>query len=488
MAKPNIIFILSDQHRFCDVGYQGNKEVCTPNLDAMSEEGAYFEHAYSSCPVCVPARGSIFTGLHALHHGATANDMPVRTDIEGLGDVFKAGGYNTAYIGKWHLGGTPRDRFIPEGERLGFDYWRAYNCNHEYTKGYYYDNEGVKHFIEGYEPEGQTDLALQYMEQQGNTEQPYFLTLAFAPPHGPYRDLPEEYLKPYDAKTWTVRGNYEEKNREMTGMFVKDIQKAMAEYYAHIEHLDLQVGRILNYLKESGHYENTIVVYSSDHGDMLRSHGLGEKQYPCEESAKVPFVMTCPGHIVGGRRTQPISSVDIAPTLAGLAGLHFKNDVDGVDCSSCCLDANAKGQRAVYFYSLVKCHIASLQKVGSWRAVSTGKMMLGCDHTGKIIWMYDMEQDPLQMKNLVNDKSYEAQRNELKKMLDAYVEKNDGYRPWILLLGEHHLEDEWFRSEHYFAGMWGDNKLRRFSVKMQERAGRKKIKNHRKKTKKSVNI
>lgn len=92
MAKPNIIFILSDQHRFCDVGYQGNKEVCTPNLDAMSEEGAYFEHAYSSCPVCVPARGSIFTGLHALHHGATANDMPVRTDIEGLGDVFKAGG------------------------------------------------------------------------------------------------------------------------------------------------------------------------------------------------------------------------------------------------------------------------------------------------------------------------------------------------------------------------------------------------------------
>lgn len=473
--KPNIIMIVSDQHRFCDVGYCGNEDVSTPNMDYMAREGVWFSNAYSSCPLCVPARGSLFTGLHALHHGAAANDMPVRKGLEGIADVMVRAGYDTAHVGKWHIGGIPREKFITKEERLGFQYWRGYECNHSYQDFYYDDDDNVRHKEKGYEPETQTSLALEYIEHhEKESDKPYFLSLCFAAPHDPYRDIPEEYLKKYDDMDLKMRPNFEEKNREMTGMLAGDIVKSLAGYYAHIEQIDRQIGRILSYLEETGQAEHTLVLYTSDHGDMLKSHGLGMKQYPFEESAKIPMVFYYKGHLAKGKRSQPVGLVDLPVTIAAIAGGKFTSDVDGIDFSKALYDPDAFVQDAVYFYSYVPCHAAQLQKIGSWRAISTGDYMIGADQKGKIRWMYDLTKDPYQMHNLKDEKEYRKLRDQLKEMLDGYVQKYDGYKPWIFLLADHGLQEDWFASERHFSGAWG-GKMRTRAVEKTEKRQRKKI-------------
>ena len=166
MKRPNILFVFSDQHRFCDLGYAGNPEVETPNLDSLAREGAHFTHAYTSCPLCVPARGTLLTSLHALRHGAAANDRAIKNDCTSVAHVLTGAGYNTAYIGKWHLGGVPRNQFITKERRLGFEYWRGCECNHNYLSAYYDDNDNVRHLIDGYEPITQTNLAIEYMSSK----------------------------------------------------------------------------------------------------------------------------------------------------------------------------------------------------------------------------------------------------------------------------------------------------------------------------------
>lgn len=452
--KPNVIMIVSDQHRFCDMGCAGNEDVYTPNMDRMEQDGAIFENTYSSCPLCVPARGSLFTGVHALKHGAAANDMPVKTDIESVADVFKRAGYMTGHIGKWHLGGVPRDKFIPENERLGFEFWNGCNCNHSYMNAYYDDNENVRHLIEGYEPEAQTRLALLFLETQGKGNRPFFLSLCFGTPHDPYREMPEEYLKKYDEKHLKMRANYCEENVEQTGAMVGDIQQALAGYYAHIEQIDRQIGKILDWVKENGIEENTIVVYTSDHGDMLKSHGMGQKQYPYEESAKIPFIIRWNGRIPHGRRKQLLSIIDIAPTLAGLCGLRFDSAIDGIDCSKACMEKTAPTQDSIYMYSLVPCHIAFYQKIKTWRAISTGDYMFGTDGEGNPVWLYDLKRDPYQMNNLLNEKN-QPLVSELRAILDRYVEENDGYEDYEFLLDDAGILDKWFDSEIHFGKIWG---------------------------------
>ncbi|MGI6239881.1 MAG: sulfatase-like hydrolase/transferase, partial [Christensenellales bacterium] len=186
MKRPNILFILSDQHRHFDMGWAGNAEVQTPVLDALASECARFSHAYSNCPVCVPARGSLYTGQHALRHGAAGNDIPIRRDQTGIAQVLSAAGYDTALIGKWHLGGVPRDQFIDKDRRLGFQYWRGNNCNHDYMKYYYDDNDDARHYPGQYEPVAQTALALEYLEGRKQSDDPWAMWMCYSTPHPPH--------------------------------------------------------------------------------------------------------------------------------------------------------------------------------------------------------------------------------------------------------------------------------------------------------------
>lgn len=477
---PNIIFVFSDQHRFCDVGYAGNTEVTTPNLDRLARRGAVFRSAYSNCPVCVPARGTLLTGQHALRHGAAANDLPIRPQCTSIADVLNQAGYTTAYVGKWHLGGAPRDQFITHYNRLGFQYWRANNCNHDYLSGYYDDNNNQRFPIEGYAPEGETTLALQFLEQVAGERseerrsgkcrfdevqdgerkseaqrKPFALFLGYGAPHDPYLRLPEPKKSETLCRNVTFRENVSEPVRAgEVSIEPYDLQKFYAGYYAHIELIDRQIGRLMKWLDESGLSQDTIFVYTSDHGDMLGSHGYLNKQMYFDESTRVPFVISWPGHIPAGERGQLLSLVDVAPTLAGLAGLRFESKVDGHDLSGEMKDPSRKGQEYVYLYSYVPCHQAKNRELPSWRALTDGKRLLVTNQEGKAVCMYDMEADPFQTCDIVKNPAWREQRERMMEMLENEVRLHDGYIPWQELLKRHHLDELWQESEIFFAGLF----------------------------------
>ncbi|HRX58181.1 MAG TPA: sulfatase [Eubacteriales bacterium] len=455
--KPNILFVFSDQHRFCDVGWYGNPDVATPNLDRLANEGVWFNHCYSNCPLCVPARGTLLSSQHALAHGAAANDMAVKKDAVSIAHKMAGLGYDTAYVGKWHLGGVPRDQFIGEERRLGFQYWRGCNCNHEYLHAYYDDNNDVRHRIDGYEPIAQAQLAMDYLTRRKDRPRPWFLALGFGTPHDPYFALPDGELAKYASKELRLRGNAEPICRQdRFGGIVRrpDILRNYAGYYAHIGQIDIQIGRILAALEQSGQMENTMIVYTSDHGDMLGSHGRLNKQLYYDESARVPLLFYWKGGgLEAGRREQLFSLIDVMPTIYSLCGGTSWEEAQGVDCSAAVKTRTAKTQDSVYFYSLVPCHQAMFRRPKSWRAIRTQQYSFCTDHCGRGVALYGAE-DELQMHNRIRAAGDAALRLELKRKLDAYVRENDGWQPWRRLLKKQGLIAEWNKSQRFFAGFY----------------------------------
>ncbi|MCL2160159.1 MAG: sulfatase-like hydrolase/transferase, partial [Oscillospiraceae bacterium] len=163
--KPNIVFVFSDQHRWCDLGCYGNKEVQSPNFDRFAEGAAVVDCCVSNAPLCVPIRGTLLTGYMPNTHRAATNDLPIRHDIKDISCVLKQNGWHTGYIGKWHLTGVPRDQYVPKEARFGFSEWKINNCNHDYQNWSYYDEDNILHPETTYEPIKLTDLALDFLQR-----------------------------------------------------------------------------------------------------------------------------------------------------------------------------------------------------------------------------------------------------------------------------------------------------------------------------------
>ncbi len=322
--KPNLLFVFADQLRASSVGYAGEEAVLTPNLDAFARTGAVYKNAVSMLPVCGPFRGSLITGRTPTSTGLVINDIPLRTDEISIGHCFKDAGYDTAYIGKWHLDGPNRPAPVPPGpRRQGFDYWMGANFEHNYDRSHFTDNAGHLQMWEGWDAQAQTSHTIEYLKSRDTTN-PFCLFLSWGPPHHPYRLAPQKYLDMYDPDAIQGRPNCPDVPRE-----------DLWGYYAQTTFLDDQFQRLLNVLDELAITNNTIVVFSSDHGDMHGSHGLYKKQWPWNEAIKIPFVIRYPGRVAGGQEIgAPINVIDIMPTLLGLAGLPVPDAVEGVDLSA----------------------------------------------------------------------------------------------------------------------------------------------------------
>jgi len=208
----NLLFIFGDEHRRQAVGCYGNPDVRTPALDRLAAEGVRFTHAYANMAVCTPARGSLLTGCWPQRHRAMGNDLPVDPRSPSIARALDAAGYACAYVGKWHLGGIPRSRFIsPGAERLGFDaFWAAWNCHHRYFEPKYFRDSPEPVVLEGvYEPVVQTDLALDWLAQHRTAapDHPFCLFVSYGPPHSPYRPLPPGMEGVYAPAALTLRPN-----------------------------------------------------------------------------------------------------------------------------------------------------------------------------------------------------------------------------------------------------------------------------------------
>ena len=243
-TKRNIVFVLADQWRAQAFGYAGNSCVSTPNLDRFAEESLDFTNAVSGCPVCSPYRASLMTGVYPHRHRMMVNDQCLHSMYDGpfLGECLRDAGYRTAYIGKWHVDGRGRNSFVPPERRLGFEWWKGFECNHDYWNSYYYSgNDPRPYKWRGYDADAQTDEACRYL-REGTGEEPFALFLSWGPPHSPYGSAPEKFRDMYDPGRISLRPNVPETSADKA-------RQDLAGYYAHCSALDAAFGRLLNELK-----------------------------------------------------------------------------------------------------------------------------------------------------------------------------------------------------------------------------------------------
>lgn len=400
----NLLFIFADQMRGQDMGCAGNTQVRTPELDRLAADGVQFTNAVSTCPVCTPYRASLLTGRYPLSVGMTTNDVRLSVRETSIAHVMRDAGYDTGYIGKWHLDGPYRGGFTPPGpRRQGFDYWAAADCTHDYLHSYYYRDEPEPIWIEGYDADHFTDLTLDFM--RARRDRPFCLFLSWGPPHNPYELLPEEY-KQYDPREIVLRGNVPAADAELA-------RQRYAGYYDHITALDRNVGRLRQGLRDLGIEENTLLVFTSDHGDMLRSHGWDEKQLPYEESIYVPFLAAQPGRLPAGQVSDaPLNVPDLMPTLLSQLGLPCPATVEGADLSFALRGAPGAGPSSAFCSNPTP----FVPNIPEWRAVRTRTHTYARSLEGPWL-LFDNVNDPFQLDNLVG----RPEARELQAELDAEV-------------------------------------------------------------------
>lgn len=418
--QPNVLFVFADQLRGMDLHCAGNADVVTPNLDRFAGAGTQFDRAFANVPVCTPSRAVMLTGRYPLANRVIGNDLPLPEDIPTFGEWFREAGYRTGYIGKWHLDGVPRVRFTPPGPRRhGFEHWAAYNCSHDYFRpDKWYRDAPDPVLVDGYEPEAQTDEALAFLAVQDDRS--FCLVLSWGPPHDPYAMVPERYRKRYDPALLTLRPNVEPllpaSERLARGL---EPRRTLADYYAAITALDDQLGRLLDGLAAAGLEQDTIVVFTSDHGDQLWSHGTMKKQQPYEESIRIPLICRWPGRIPAGRRTNALlSTIDFAPTLCGLAGIDDDEGVQGADRSALVLSDDAAGADAVLLMDLISADESRIQELPEWRGLRTDRYTYAQRRNGDDWVLFDNEQDPFQLTNLIGTAASAAIRDDLARTLD----------------------------------------------------------------------
>ena len=422
--RPNLVFVLADQWRAQATGYAGDTNARTPNLDKLASESVNFSDAVSGCPVCCPYRASLLTGRYPLTHGVFLNDVPLNTDAVSIAQAYNRAGYETGYIGKWHLDGRDRSAFIPRERRQGFKFWKAFGCTHNYNNSFYYADENMKLKWDGYDAIAQTHEAQRYIREHADGK-PFALFLSWGSPHAPYQTAPEKYRKQFSEAEIKLRPNVP-KNLQAQA------RKALAGYYAHIAALDDCIGEILRTLKESRLENDTILVFTSDHGDMLYSQGGQKKQQPWDESILVPLLLRYPAALGGRGRTidMPINTQDIMPTLLGLSGIDIPDTVEGANFTGVLRGVEKSKDDA----ALISCQ----SPFGQWTRARGGREYRGirtsrCTYVRDLNgpWLlYDNDKDPYQLNNLCNKPRYSKLQKEMETILSRKLKQtNDQFLP-----------------------------------------------------------
>jgi len=412
--KPNVVFVLADQWRAQATGYAGDPNALTPNLDKLAAQSLNMTNAVSGCPVCCPYRASLLTGKYPLSHGVFLNDLCLSAKETSLAEAFAAAGYDTAYIGKWHLDGHGRSSYIPPERRQGFDYWKALECTHNYNRSFYYAaDDRTKLTWKGYDATAQTRDACDYIgaRTSAGNRKPFLLVLSWGPPHNPYQTAPKKYKGLYKGRKIKLRANVPAAARPRA-------RRDLAGYYAHISALDACLGDLVAAIGRAGIADNTILVFTSDHGDMLGSQGMSRKQKPWDESIMVPFLLRYPAVLGKAPKVidMPINTPDIMPTLLGLAGVKVPLGVEGEDFSDVLRGREAAGNDS----ALITC----VSPFGEWyrgkgrefRGLRTRRYTYVRDLKGPWL-LYDNQKDPCQMNNLVGKPEFAGLQKRLDIML-----------------------------------------------------------------------
>jgi len=458
---PNVLLIMSDQHTRNALGVAGNPVAHTPNLDALARSGVRFDDAYCTFPVCVSSRASLLSGLYTHHHQAYNNAQPWPFHVKTLAHYLGRAGYMTGVIGKMH--------FV-DAQMHGFDYKLDFNDWHQYlgpktklvAEEIIDPNSGSglpqiddlwresgdpwTGFIERDNREGYTAVgrisalaeedhfetfvareSMRFLRNHGK-EQPFFLISSFLKPHDPFTPV-ERFAKMFQApemklpETWgkadlaTVpqwvqnRIRYDSACPELR--FPEAAKLHIALYYASLAQTDDNVGKLMRALTELGLNENTIVLYTSDHGEMLGEHGMWQKLAFYEPSVGVPLLFRVPGVTPSNARcAAPVSLVQMVPTLLELCGVSIPAGLDGASITRLLREPGAEIDSTVFAELGVK-----TKRPGSM--IRQGRYKY-CYYVGDTDELYDLGADPAEMKNLALLSAYRQKRDELKEQLFAW--------------------------------------------------------------------
>lgn len=406
--RPNLVYLFSDQHAYDMMGCSGNRQVHTPYMDRLSAEGVHFTHCFSSAPVCSPYRGQLLSGLHPLRNAVFTNDL---TMIPGegnyFGEVLRDSGYRMGYFGKWHLLGGNRVRPIPRGElRYGFDGpFLSNNCTVVFDAGkaYYWDEKGQRTTYQEWEPYGQSRQACAFLDQQ-SAGNPFAMFLSWHPPHDHgkrdqyfiYDTLPElmSQYKDCDPRLRPATAKLDTSERR---------KQQYRAYMAQTSGIDKALGMVLDKLREKGLDQNTIVVYTTDHGDCLGAYGwhASAKDVPQDCSNHVPFLLRYPGVLTPRRSDLLMGTLDLMPTLLGLMGLNVPSTCQGRNLAE---PIHKRDDRATDSVPLFMIHPGPEE----YRGVVTREWTFAAQREDKPFHplmnvLYNRRDDPDQMRNLFSD-------------------------------------------------------------------------------------
>ena len=422
VQRPNVLYLFSDEHR----AQSGEPEVRTPHMVRLASQGVSFTRCVSNYPVCSPYRAMLLSGRWPYSTGVIDNALPLPAAETSLGEAFQQAGYTTGYVGKWHLQGREGIHLPPGPDRHGFQFWRPwYNTNTHFDKSFYFDDQGLRHTPPGYNATLMTDQAIEFLDR--HRADPWFLMVSWNPPHPNYRDAPPDQLRRYDPATLPLRPNV-----SLQGPRLERLRLDWQGYNAHISAVDRELGRLLGHLDERNLAGNTIVIYTSDHGDMMGSQGRMGKRLPHEESAIVPFVARWPGRLPAGRQSHDLfGTIDIYPSLCALAGLRVPPHCEGRDLSALFQGQTARAPDSAFLMHIDK-HAASggiANEAPIFRGVRTARYTYAAGETGPWV-LYDNQEDPYQLHNLVHDAGRRKLRSDLEGVVAEWLRRAHDPFPW----------------------------------------------------------
>lgn len=449
--RPNVIYVMADQLRHDVMGCSGDYKAHTPNLDRMAAEGLNVYNAVSVTPVCAPYRASLLTGKYTSSTGMVTNELRINPNQETIADALSAVGYQMGYIGKWHLWSNIAGNhdsiaaaYIPPGPyRLGFDgYWAAYNFHHENFKGYYFeDTDERKYYDKPYEPEAQFDLAMDFIAEKAGSKDPFALFLSIGVPHDPWTkdNVPKKYYNLFRdvefrlPETWQDTPDpYMDRNTDQIkwlNYWKKEIPEQKRVYYSMVASIDDYMGRLYKKLDSLGIDDETMVIFTSDHGEMFGENGRVYKLTFYESAARIPFLIRWPNKIPKGLSSDVLlNTPDIMPTLLGMLDIDIPKSVEGMDFSE------------AFFGNLApKKEVALMQGMGhtylwedgyEWRAVRSKTFTYAKYLVDGKELLFDNIKDPLQSHNLIKDPFYSEVLKKLKNAMKSKMDSlKDEFKP-----------------------------------------------------------
>ena len=450
MSRPNILFYFTDQQRADTLGCYGQKLPISPVLDGLAQKGVLFEQAFTAQPVCGPCRALFQTGKYPTQLNCFRNSQRLPENIKTIADYFEELDYETAYVGKWHLAShrfsfdrPPLEDYettaIPPNRRGGYrGFWRAADIleftSHGYD-GYVFDENMNKREFKGYRVDCITDFALEFLEQYDG-QKPFFLTISYIEPH--HQNDRNRYEGPKGSKERF--GNY-----ELPGDLAAlggDADEMYPDYLGCCKSLDENLGRIVNKLEEMGILDNTIIIFSSDHGSHFKtrnndSHLCGGDDYKrsCHSSClKVPLIICGPGFTGGKRIKDLVSTSSLPKTFLAMAGLDVGDNMIGENLKKIA-DGDTTGRKNQIFAQISESRVGRCIRTNDYLysvyAPGLNGGQIGCSEYYEEDFFYDLKTDPYELNNLAGNPGYEEIRKNLARQLEEEMVKAGEQKPVI---------------------------------------------------------